>query len=161
MNSFWTSIFVDTVLGDEKKRSKNRNRKLSSYEKAKVYHVFKVSLIELIKDILLICLGIFSAGFGLKSFLLPNRFVDGGATGISLLIAEVTHSPLSIVLILVNLPFLFFGLRLISTTFAMRAALAILGLALVVAVIPYPQITQDKDRKRRRVGKECRSGWSA
>ncbi len=144
MNPFWTSIFVDTVLGDEKNRQKNKDRQLSSFERAKVYYIFKVSLIGLIKDILLISLGIFSAAFGLKSFLLPNRFVDGGATGISLLIAEVTHSPLSIILILVNLPFLILGLRLISTTFAIRTALAICGLAIVVAIVPYPQITQDK-----------------
>src|SRR5687768_16497043 len=98
MNPFWTSILVDTVLGDEKKRSKNKDRKLSSYEKAKAYHIFKVSLAGLIKDILLIWLGIFSAAFGLKSFLLPNHFFDGGATGISLLITEVSHFPLSIIL---------------------------------------------------------------
>ncbi|MCB0471277.1 MAG: YitT family protein, partial [Flavobacteriaceae bacterium] len=35
-------------------------------------------------------IGVFSAGFGLKGFLLPNKFIDGGATGISLLLENLT-----------------------------------------------------------------------
>ena len=95
-------------------------------------------------DTVLILLGILSAGFGLKGFLLENGFLDGGATGISLLITELTHSSLSIVLILVNLPFLILAFRVVGKAFAVKALLAIIGLALAVAIIPYPQITSDK-----------------
>ena len=45
---------------------------------------------RLIKDFILIALGILSAGLGLKGFLIPNDFIDGGVTGISLLTSEVT-----------------------------------------------------------------------
>lgn len=98
----------------------------------------------MLKDSFFIISGIFSAAFGLESFLFPNRFIDGGATGISLLIAEVTDWPLSVLIIIVNVPFLFLGFRVIGRTFALKATAAILGLALVLATVSFPEITQDK-----------------
>jgi uncharacterized membrane-anchored protein YitT (DUF2179 family) len=92
---------------------------------------------------LIIC-GIFSAAFGLKSFLLPSRFIDGGATGISLLIREITALPLSILLIGVNIPFIVIGYKLIGKTFALKTAIGIVALALIVAFIPFPTLTHDK-----------------
>lgn len=99
---------------------------------------------RLIKEFLLLLLAVFSAGFGLKGFLLPNNFIDGGAVGISLLLAEVTKIPLSILLVVVNLPFIIIGIRTISIEFAVKTGLAIGALSLLVAVFPYPQITSDK-----------------
>jgi uncharacterized membrane-anchored protein YitT (DUF2179 family) len=95
-------------------------------------------------DAFLISIGIVSAGFGLKGFLLSNGFIDGGAVGISLLIAKLTGMPLSVLLLLVNMPFLILGYRVIGKEFAIKAVLAIIGLALAVEVIPYPEITNDK-----------------
>lgn len=97
-----------------------------------------------IKEFLLIVSGIFSAAFGLESFLLPNRFIDGGATGISLLITEVLDTPLYLILILVNIPFLIMGFRVIGKGFAMKATAAILGLSVVLVVFEFPEITQDR-----------------
>ncbi|WP_350286398.1 YitT family protein [uncultured Croceitalea sp.] len=97
-----------------------------------------------VKDALFIVCGIFGAAFGLESFLLPNRFIDGGATGISLLVTEVTAIPLSLLIVVVNIPFLIMGYRVIGQQFAIKALLAILGLALVLAAIDFPEVTQDK-----------------
>lgn len=97
-----------------------------------------------IKDSALILLGVFSAGFGLKGFLLPNNFIDGGAMGISLLIAEVTKFYLSILIIAVNLPFIILGYSQIGKQFAIKSIVAIIILALVVYSAPYPLITSDK-----------------
>ncbi|MEM1257361.1 MAG: YitT family protein [Bacteroidota bacterium] len=97
-----------------------------------------------VKDTLFIFFGIFSAAFGLESFLLPNRFIDGGATGISLLVSEVTKVPLAILIIFVNVPFLFMAYKTIGKQFAVKALLAILGLAMVLALINFPEVTQDK-----------------
>lgn len=98
----------------------------------------------ILKDLFFILTGIFSAAFGLESFLLPNRFIDGGATGISLLVTEVTSVPLWLLIILVNLPFLFLGYRVLGKQFTIKAILAILGLALVLVFIQFPEVTQDK-----------------
>ncbi|MEM6540560.1 MAG: YitT family protein [Bacteroidota bacterium] len=97
-----------------------------------------------VKDTLFIFLGIFSAAFGLESFLLPNRFIDGGATGISLLVSEVTEIPLAILIIFVNAPFLILAYTTIGQQFAVKALLAILGLAMVLALIDFPEVTQDR-----------------
>ena len=96
------------------------------------------------KDTLFIFLGIFSAAFGLESFLLPNRFIDGGATGISLLVSEVTEIPLALLIIFVNAPFLILAYTTIGRQFAVKALLAILGLAMVLALIEFPEVTQDR-----------------
>jgi uncharacterized membrane-anchored protein YitT (DUF2179 family) len=95
-------------------------------------------------DIFLITCGVFSAGFGLKSFLLPNKFIDGGATGIALLIAGLTTFKLHYLLIVINIPFIFLGFKVISKQFAIKTAFAIAGLAICSAAIPYPEVTHDK-----------------
>lgn len=95
------------------------------------------------KDFILISLGIFSAAFGFKGFLLTNHFIDGGATGISLLISALTPVPLYVLLICINIPFVLLGYKIIGKAFAIKTMLAISGLALVVATVPFPDVTKD------------------
>ncbi|WP_367177067.1 YitT family protein [uncultured Eudoraea sp.] len=94
-----------------------------------------------IRDTFFISTGILSAAFGLESFLLPNRFIDGGVTGISLLITETTTLPLYSLIFLVNLPFLLLGWKVIGKNFAIKTTIAILGLSLSLALIEFPEIT--------------------
>ncbi len=106
--------------------------------------ITKFYISHFIKDSFLIIMGIASAGFGLKGFLIPNSFIDGGVTGISLLTEQVTGISLSILLVIINLPFIIAGYSQISKAFAVKSVLAIIGLALVVQFVPYPVITTDK-----------------
>src|SRR4051812_16740240 len=92
----------------------------------------------------LIVLGIFSAGMGLKGFLLSSRFIDGGVTGISMLLADVVGYPLGLWILVINLPFVAVGYRQIGRAFAIRSTLAIAALALCLAVVPFPDVTADK-----------------
>ncbi len=96
------------------------------------------------REFLFIAAGIFSAAIGLKGFLLPNGFFDGGAMGISLLLNHFVHTNLSIFIVLVNIPFVLLGVRQISLEFALKSALAIFFLALVVHWIEIPVVTSDK-----------------
>ncbi|MBC8047702.1 MAG: YitT family protein [Fimbriimonadaceae bacterium] len=98
----------------------------------------------IIADIVFITIGILSAGLGLKSFLLLNDFIDGGVTGISLLVEITTDINLSILIIFINIPFIIMGYKQISRNFAIKTAVAITALAIVIAVVPYPSITDDK-----------------
>ena len=91
----------------------------------------------------LILLGILSAAMGLKGFLLPSNFIDGGVTGVSLLLVKTSGLPLALWLPLVNLPFVVVGYRQMGRAFAVRSALAIAGLAVVLATVPYPDVTPD------------------
>jgi uncharacterized membrane-anchored protein YitT (DUF2179 family) len=95
-------------------------------------------------DFVLIVLGIFSAGFGLKGFLLSSHFIDGGVTGVSMLGSSVLGWPLSILILVINLPFIALGYRQISRAFALKSMLAIGGLGLVLAFVKFPDVTPDK-----------------
>ena len=98
----------------------------------------------LLKDIVFMTLGIISAAFGLESFLLPNMFIDGGVTGISLLISEITSIPLYILIVVFNVPFILLGYKVVGRRFAIRATIAISGLALVLFGFDFPEVTQDQ-----------------
>jgi len=91
----------------------------------------------------LIALGVVSAGMGLKGFLLSRGFIDGGVTGISMLLAKTTGVPLSVLLPAINLPFVVVGYRLLGRAFAVRSVLGIAGLAGVLAAVPFPDVTPD------------------
>jgi uncharacterized membrane-anchored protein YitT (DUF2179 family) len=95
-------------------------------------------------NIILIVLGILSAGLGLKGFLLSSHFIDGGVTGISMLSSSILQFPLSILILIINLPFIAIGFRQIGKKFAIKSALAIGGLSLCLAFIHYPDVTSDK-----------------
>lgn len=142
MNRFFHNIIIQTVLRHLKKG--RPGKAVSQYEIAKGFLRMKVTAKQLLKDALLLSLGILSAGFGLKGFLLPNNFIDGGVTGISLLISELTNVHLSILIFIINLPFIALGFTQVSKTFAIKSILAITGLAIVIATINYPVITTDK-----------------
>jgi uncharacterized membrane-anchored protein YitT (DUF2179 family) len=92
----------------------------------------------------LILSGILSAGLGLKGFLLSSHFIDGGVTGISMLLANVLGWQLAILIPVINLPFIALGYRQIGKAFAIRSTLAIAGLSLCLAFIKFPDVTPDK-----------------
>ena len=96
-----------------------------------------------VKNTILIVAGILSAGMGLKGFLLSSRFIDGGVTGVSMLLAEVAGWPLALLIPVINLPFIALGYRQIGGQFALKSAIAIAGLAVCIAVVPYPDVTPD------------------
>ncbi len=139
MNTKWIQLIKENLL-----LRKNPGTGKKQIQSNKKFEQFRITIKNLFFDVLLIIAGILSAGFGLKGFLLPNKFIDGGATGISLLLAEITKIPLSIFIVIVNIPFILFGFKAIGKQFVIKTALAIIGLSLCVAFVPYPQITNDK-----------------
>ena len=139
MNSFFKNIILKLIIRDD---SIDRN-KVSNYIFAKAYKKFKITVKHNIKDVFLVLLGILSATFGFKAFLLTNHFIDGGATGISLLVASLTKIPLYVLIIGVNLPFVFLGYNVIGKQFAIKTAFAIGGLSLALATLTFPNITND------------------
>jgi len=93
---------------------------------------------------LLILAGVFSAGMGLKGFLFSSHFIDGGVTGISMLLSKTTPVPLALWLPVVNLPFVVLGWRQLGRAFALRSIVAIVGLAVVIATVHFPDVTHDQ-----------------
>ena len=74
----------------------------------------------LVKEFFLLILGVFVAGFGLKSFLIPAGFIDGGVTGISLLISFITPISISLLIFILNIPFMFLARRQVGKIFAFK-----------------------------------------
>ncbi len=116
----------------------------NNYRSAKSLYLTRKTVANNLVDAIYILLGVLSAGFGLKSFLLPNEFIDGGATGISLLLTKITGVSLSLIIVLVNLPFIVMAYKQMGRAFTVRALLAILALALALNFIQYPDLTDDK-----------------
>ncbi len=142
MNSLWQKIIIRTILKKPKKKNVGDDD-YSAYALAKGYREFEILAKRHIKDFFLITMGIFSASFGFKGFLLTNHFIDGGATGISLLVSALTSIPLSILIIGVNIPFIILGYRIMGRAFAIKTALAITGLAVCLATVSFPDVTTD------------------
>jgi uncharacterized membrane-anchored protein YitT (DUF2179 family) len=142
MHPILSQLVIKTILRNKKKKP-SQKRNYSSFELAKAYREFAINLKRYIKDLILITIGIFSASFGLKGFLLSNNFIDGGATGISLLISALSGLPLYALVIMVNIPFIFMAYYIMGKPFAVKTALAIAGLSLVLATVSFPNITND------------------
>lgn len=98
----------------------------------------------IINNTILILLGIISATFGLKGFLLSSHFIDGGVTGISMLLSNIFGIPIAILIFVINVPFLWLGYNKLGTLFAIKSTAAIAGLSLALAFINVPDVTSDK-----------------
>ncbi|WP_019638609.1 YitT family protein [Paenibacillus fonticola] len=100
---------------------------------------------ELISKFVLITLGAIIAGVALELFLVPNAIIDGGITGISLMLTNITGIPLGIFLFTINLPFLFVGFRQVGKKFAFSSLYGIAVLSLTTAYLhPVEAFTHDK-----------------
>ncbi|HZY37211.1 MAG TPA: YitT family protein [Mucilaginibacter sp.] len=98
-----------------------------------------------VKDALYILSGILICGFALNCFLVPNKFFDGGVTGISLLISELYHKNIAYVIIPANIPFIIMGIFQVNSRFAWKTLVAITGVSICYQFFPYPPpITHDK-----------------
>jgi uncharacterized membrane-anchored protein YitT (DUF2179 family) len=129
---------VEVALG------KTEFQPVSRYQKAKLSWRIQRTVRDYIRSGLFVLLGIFSAGFGLKGFLMPNHFIDGGVTGISLLINNKTGIPLALLIICINVPFILLGWHQIGKGFSLKSIIAISLLAIAVVLIPYPSVTNDR-----------------
>jgi uncharacterized membrane-anchored protein YitT (DUF2179 family) len=141
MNPQFLKIIRDQV---KKALGKTENGVIGKYAMAKRNYQARKSTLHSLRDFGFIIVGVLSAGFGLKGFLIPNGFIDGGITGISLLIHLETNVPLAALIILINLPFILLGWQQISRTFSVKSMFAIALLAVTVALLPYPVVTSDK-----------------
>lgn len=140
MNPLFQSLLIQYSHRRAKRLGQQPHRKPTKTD----FRVFVSEIkTQLAQGFLIIC-GTLSAGLGLKGFLLPNEFIDGGVTGISLLTSEVTGWPLSVLIILINLPFIFLGYRQYGKVFAIKSLIAIALLSTFIYIIPYPILTHDK-----------------
>jgi len=102
------------------------------------------SNLRILKKYILLFIGSIIAAIGLEIFLVPNNIIDGGIVGISIMVSHVTGLPLSLFLVVLNIPFLYLGYAQIGKTFALSTLFSIVSLSYWVSVFhPIPGLTND------------------
>ncbi len=86
----------------------------------------KNNRLKTILSYILIILGAMLAAYSLDTFLIPNNILDGGVTGISIIISKVFSIPISLLVILINIPFVYVGYRNLGKNFLIRTIIAML-----------------------------------
>lgn len=99
---------------------------------------------NLVWEIGQLALAVFLASLGLKAFLLPNGFLDGGVTGISILLSKLTGIEISIILPIISIPFFVIGWFTISRKTVIRSIISVLVLSLIIHFENFQSITDDK-----------------
>jgi uncharacterized membrane-anchored protein YitT (DUF2179 family) len=122
----------------------DKNSRIHDTETRETERLKRLAFLTHVKNTFLICSGIAAAAFGLKGFLLPEGLLDGGATGISLLINRVTGFDISILIMLINLPLIYIGWRQVSRNFAVKTFFAVAVFAVVVHFAVIPDLTHDR-----------------
>ncbi|MEM0518113.1 MULTISPECIES: YitT family protein [Aequorivita] len=137
--------FIHKIITDVvKSRQKTGKSKSATEPLEKRVNNLEIEIVHEVGDFFFLLLGVVSASFGLRGFLIPNGFIDGGVTGVSLMVNELTGVTFSLLLVCFNLPFLILAYFSIGRRFAIKSVMGIVLLAVAVAVIPYPAITDDK-----------------
>ncbi len=95
-------------------------------------------------EYLQIAVGVLLASIGLKAFLLPNGFLDGGVTGIAILLNTTVDLNISIVLILLSIPFLIMAYFTISRYMVVKSIISIVSLAIFIHYENFSVVTNDK-----------------
>lgn len=100
--------------------------------------------LRILKKYAMLFIGSIVAAIGLEIFLVPNNIIDGGVVGISIMASHLLGMPLSLFLVVLNIPFLYLGYAQIGKTFALSTLFAITSLAYWVSVFhPIPGLTND------------------
>lgn len=97
-----------------------------------------------VHTILFTVLGVFLAAVAFQGFMIPNGFLDGGITGLSILFHKVFHIDIGLLLVVLNLPFVYTGYKKIGKTFAVQTLIAILMMVVFIKILHIPAITHDK-----------------
>ncbi|WP_353948174.1 YitT family protein [Sporolactobacillus sp. Y61] len=94
--------------------------------------------------ILLICIGVTLDAIALDVFLVPNRIIDGGVVGISIMLAHLSRWPLGLFLVLINIPFFIIGYKQMGKTFTISSVVGVTLLALLTTLFhDIPRFTDD------------------
>ncbi len=104
----------------------------------------KNKVYTLVSEYFQIGAGIVLASIGLKAFLLPNGFLDGGVTGIAILLNALFGINISILLVVLSIPFLVLGYFTVSKRIVVKSIISIIGLAIFIQLENFQTITDDK-----------------
>lgn len=89
------------------------------------------SIGHLIRRYIMLLLGASLAAVAIELFLVPNTIIDGGVIGVSLLLNQITNINFGILVLIINIPFLYAGLKRLGKDFLFSSLFSIISLAVV------------------------------
>jgi uncharacterized membrane-anchored protein YitT (DUF2179 family) len=108
------------------------------------HHKLEWNVVLAPQNIIFNIIGVLCAVFAMKGFMIPNAFMDGGITGISILLHEIYHINISVLILVLNIGFVYLGYKYIGKTFAFQTSMAVILLAFGLLFIDVPVVTNDK-----------------
>lgn len=103
---------------------------------------FKRIAKEYIFPYLAITIGAIAAAFSLEEFLIPSTILDGGITGVSMILNQLTNKSIGLFIIVINLPFIILGFRQLGWRFLIRGAYGMILFSIMLELFrDIPEIT--------------------
>lgn len=78
--------------------------------------------LEIILDFIMMTAGAIIAAFAIEEFLVPCTILDGGVVGVSIIINTLSGFSLSLLILILNVPFLLIGSRFLGKLFIVKSA---------------------------------------
>ena len=92
---------------------------------------------RIIISYIMLTFGSVLAAFALETFLIPNTILDGGVTGISIIVSKLTDLPVSGLVLILNIPFIYIGYKSLGKEFLMSAVYSMILFSLSLSVFQY------------------------
>lgn len=103
----------------------------------------RASLREELKNDLLVVVGLLVAAAAYRMYLIPNRVVNGGFTGVGQLLNQATGLSVGFVNIALNVPLFLVSMKSMGLRFGVRSLVAMALMSLLIDHIPLPPATDD------------------
>ncbi|WP_235296171.1 YitT family protein [Portibacter marinus] len=137
-------FFTQTARNNRNKNKRKTLKVLRKEAKGQIKGNQIQSIKDNIIDFFLMVIGVSITAFALQGFLVPNKFFDGGISGISLLISQIFDIDLSIIIVLLNLPLIIISNYTVGRKFAIRTFISIALLSVALWYMPDITVTNDK-----------------
>lgn len=92
------------------------------------------SVLGLIIEFAFILIGAVVSAFALECFLIPNSILDGGINGVSIILHKIFNINLSVLIIIINIPFIYIGYKNLGFKFLVKAIVSIAIFSLFLEV---------------------------
>ncbi len=87
-----------------------------------------------IKEYFFLALGALIYAFAIEGFLIPSRIIDGGVTGVSMILNTITSKPLGMYILLINIPFIMLAIQKLGKKFVFSTFFSIIVFASGVTI---------------------------
>lgn len=101
-------------------------------------------VVKLLCEYLMLALGSAIAAFAIEEFLVPCTILDGGVVGISIMVNNLTGIRLSLLTVVLNIPFLIVGYRVLGRQFLIKAGFSMIAFSSFLEVFaPMESMTEE------------------